>query len=70
MSATPDPLPDERESYYYRRRLSGRDLLPAVAIGVGVGFAAFYIARLLAQRTPLLAVSEAPRLRSRTGEAG
>jgi hypothetical protein len=70
MSATSDPRPDERESYYYRRRLSGRELLPAVAIGIGVGIAAFYIARLLAQRTPLLGTSVPPRPRPHTGEAG
>ena len=71
MSAIPDPRIDERESYYYRRRLSGRELVPAVAIGIGVGLVAFYVARLLAQRGPLMAVSRAPRLRSRIdGEAG
>jgi hypothetical protein len=70
MSPTPDPRPDERESYYYRRRLSGRDLFPAVAVGIGVGIIAFYVARLLAQRTPLRDASAMPRPRSRIGEAG
>jgi hypothetical protein len=40
-------------TYYYRRPLAARELLPAVAVGVGVGVAAFYVARLLLQRTPL-----------------
>ena len=53
MSANPDPRPEVRESYYYRRQLSGRDLLPALAIGVGAGLVAFYVARLFVQRTPI-----------------
>lgn len=53
---------DEREpeardyaarAYYYRRPLSPRASLPAIAAGVGVGLAAFYVVRLLLQRTPL-----------------
>lgn len=39
--------------YYFRRRLSLREQLPAVAVGVGVGLAAFYVARLFLERTPL-----------------
>jgi len=39
--------------YYYRRDLAARELLPAVGVAVGVGVAAFYLARLFAQRTPL-----------------
>lgn len=46
----PEPL---RTEYVYRRSLTGRELLPAVGVGVGVGLAAFYVARLLLQRTPL-----------------
>ena len=53
MSANADPRRDARESYSYRRQLSGRDLLPAVAIGVGAGLVAFYVARLFVQRTPI-----------------
>ena len=41
-------------SYYYRRALTARELLPAVGAGVGVGLAVFYLARLLLQRTPLV----------------
>jgi hypothetical protein len=40
--------------YVYRRPLDARELLPALGVGVGVGLAAFYIARLLLQRTPLV----------------
>jgi hypothetical protein len=69
MPANTDPRPMIAERYYYRRRLGVRELLPAVAIGVGVGVAAFYIARLLAQRTPLRAADATPRLRSRPGRS-
>lgn len=52
------PLWDERADvweteYVYRRRLAGPELLPAVGIGVVAGLAAFYVARLMLQRTPL-----------------
>lgn len=75
MSANPEPRGIARESYVYRRQLSGRELLPALAIGVGVGIAAFYVARLFAQRTPLLddeqSSPRAPRIRTRSaGVAG
>lgn len=57
MSAQSDPrapLTSVAEpKYYYRRRLSARELLPAVGAGVGVGVVAFYIAKLLLERTPL-----------------
>lgn len=39
--------------YSYRRPLSLRELVPAVGIAVGAGFFAFYITRLLLERTPL-----------------
>ena len=39
--------------YYYRRELGRAELLRPVAVGAVVGLAAFYLARLLAQRTPL-----------------
>jgi hypothetical protein len=56
MPANPEPLFEATDNrhYYYRRRLGVRELLPAIAVGVGAGLAAFYLARLLAQRTPLL----------------
>lgn len=40
-------------AYYYRRPLTARGSLPAIAAGLGVGLAAFYVVRLLLQRTPL-----------------
>jgi hypothetical protein len=42
------------EGYVYRRPLTGRELLPAIGVGVVAGLAAFYVARLFTERTPLL----------------
>ena len=72
MSANPDPRHEAWENYSYRRPLSGRELLPALAIGVGAGLLAFYVARLFAQRTPLVETApRAPRIRTRSaGVAG
>ena len=54
MVAMDDPRSTSAESeYYYRRALTVRELLPAIGIGIGAGFAAFYVARVLMQRTPL-----------------
>ena len=49
------PRPTARlAGYTYRRPLDGRELLPAVGVGIAAGLAAFYVARLFIQRTPLL----------------
>ena len=49
------PRPTARlQGYVYRRPLSAGELLPAIGVGVAAGFAAFYVARLFLQRTPLL----------------
>jgi hypothetical protein len=40
-------------SYYYRRRLTLTEHLPAIGAGLAAGAAGFYVARLLLQRTPL-----------------
>ena len=40
--------------YVYRRPLEGAELLPAIGVGVAAGLAAFYVARLFLERTPLL----------------
>jgi hypothetical protein len=41
-------------TYYYRRPLELRDLVPAAGVAVGAGLAAFYLARLFLQRTALV----------------
>ncbi|HKP15726.1 MAG TPA: hypothetical protein VJT85_06665 [Gemmatimonadaceae bacterium] len=49
------PRPTARlQGYVYRRPLSVSELLPAIGVGVAAGVAAFYVARLFLQRTPLL----------------
>ena len=47
-------IPYSRRTYSYRRSLGALELLPAIGVGVGVGMAAFYLMRLLLERTPLL----------------
>src|SRR5688572_4726991 len=39
--------------YYYRRELGLRDLVPAIGAGVGIGLVAFYVMRVILERTPL-----------------
>jgi hypothetical protein len=41
------------DEYYYRRPLTPREVLPALGVGVGVGLIAFYLAKILVERTPL-----------------
>lgn len=67
MSAPTDPRrmvqADVGTEYYYRRRLTVRELLPAVGIGIGAGAVAFYVARVLLERTPLVPRSESQHRR-------
>jgi len=51
---TPPRLTTRLDGYVFRRRLSGRELVPAIGAGIVTGLAAFYVARLLLERTPLL----------------
>ena len=54
-SNVPTTRPTARlAGYVYRRPLAGRELLPAIGVGVAAGLAAFYVARLFLERTPLL----------------
>lgn len=74
MSANPEPRPAARASYSYRRRLSVSELVPVIAIAVGAGVVAFYIARILKQRTPLVddsaLAARGPRRPRRAGVKG
>jgi hypothetical protein len=45
-------------TYVYRRELDLAELLPAIGAGIVTGLAAFYVARLLLQRTPLAVEQE------------
>jgi hypothetical protein len=42
------------EGYVYRRRLGLTELVPAIGAGIVTGFAAYYLAKLFLERTPLL----------------
>ena len=44
---------DAGDRYFYRRPLRFRELWPAIGAGIGAGLIAFYITRLMLQRTPL-----------------
>ena len=58
--------------YYYRRRLSAKDMLPAIGAGIAAGLAGFYVVQLLIQRTPLVPEGKllrAGRLRERDVDA-
>ena len=50
----PPRLTTRLDGYVYRRRLAARELIPAIGAGIVTGIAAFYVARLFLQRTPLL----------------
>lgn len=52
--------------YSYRRHLRWHEMLPAIGVGIGVGLLAFYVARLLLQRTPLGIQHPGPALVERT----
>jgi hypothetical protein len=53
---------DVKSGYYYRRPLTLAELLPAVGIGIGAGIFAYYVTRLLIQRTPLTVDNPRKRL--------
>ncbi|MEO5818228.1 MAG: hypothetical protein ABIT20_23360 [Gemmatimonadaceae bacterium] len=42
------------DGYVYRRRLNRTELIPAIGAGIVTGLAAFYVAKLFLERTPLL----------------
>lgn len=46
--------PRVERGYTYRRELKRGELLPAIGAGLAVGAAAFYVATLFLQRTPLV----------------
>lgn len=54
--------------YTYRRKLGVREMLPAIAVGIGAGLLGFYVAKLLLQRTPLRVARSSARSRSHRTE--
>lgn len=53
-SDEPPRLTTRLDGYVYRRPLATHELIPAIGAGIATGLAAFYVARLFLQRTPLL----------------
>jgi hypothetical protein len=53
MPAKSDPRDVAVDNFDYRRSLSARELVPAIGVGVAAGALAFYVARILLQRTPV-----------------
>jgi hypothetical protein len=51
--------------YYVRRELDTREALAAAGIAVGAGLAAFYLARIMLQRTPIAREEGIPQLDER-----
>ena len=51
--------------YYFRRELDARETLTAAGIAVGAGLAAFYLARIMLQRTPIAREQTIPQLDDR-----
>jgi len=68
MPAKSDPREAAVDNYYYRRRLSARELLPAIGAGVAAGAVAFYLTRIFLQRAPVT-VEGLSRSHGRTGSA-
>lgn len=65
MPAKSDPREAEAVSeYYYRRSLSGRQLVSAIGVGVAAGLVAFYLTQILLERTPLAPELVASRRRA------
>ena len=62
MTAKPEAGATAPTDYYYRRDLTLREMLPAFGVAVGAGLAAFYVARLFVQRTPLVTMRDIPTL--------
>ncbi len=51
--------------YYFRRELEARETLTAAGLAVGAGLAAFYLARMMLQRTPIAREQAIPQLDER-----
>lgn len=51
--------------YYFRRELDSRETLTAAGLAVGAGLAAFYLVRILLQRTPIARAEGIPQLDDR-----
>ncbi|MEX2179174.1 MAG: hypothetical protein WD801_10720 [Gemmatimonadaceae bacterium] len=71
MPNAEQPSPRRRDAdaeYSYRRPLALHEMVPAIGIAIGTGLFAFYLMRLLMERTPLR-VDRRPRVRGRVTES-
>ncbi len=64
---TPPRLTERLDGYVYRRSLMAHELAPAIGAGIVTGLAAFYVARLFLERTPLLPEQRRRGARHATG---
>ena len=62
MKPEPPRGAGKASDYHYRRALTLQELVPAFGVALGVGAAAFYVARLFLQRTPLVPMRDIPTL--------
>ena len=62
MKPEPPRGAGKASDYHYRRALTLPELAPAFGVALGVGAAAFYVARLFLQRTPLVPMRDIPTL--------
>ena len=75
MKPEPPRGAGKASDYHYRRALTLPELVPAFGVALGVGAAAFYVARLFLQRTPLVPLRDIAALgpvcerKPRTAEA-
>jgi hypothetical protein len=70
MPAKTDPRAEGERAgsqFYYRRTLNGRDLLPAIGVGIAAGILAFYVARIYLEQTPLVPAGKSGVPRKRGG---
>ena len=51
--------------YYFRRELEARETLTAAGLALGAGLAAFYLARMMLQRTPIAREQSIPQIDER-----
>ena len=62
MKPEPKRGAGKASDYHYRRALTLQEMLPAFGVAAGVAAAAFYVARLFIQRTPLVPAPDIPTL--------
>ena len=62
MKPEPPRGAGKASDYHYRRALTLPEMVPAFGVALGIGAAAFYVATLFLQRTPLVPMRDIPAL--------